>query len=611
MIGIQRRPYAINLAGNSVLYQLYDSEAVIDNTYTFEVKVFFARNEEGLAPAEIATIPLTPFNGVAYIDIADLLNCQLEFYIPNPVTAGAQVTGLQSGKFYIHYRRVSSSNTNTAWNTSEEQNVCNIIKAGVHPYMWKGNNFFINYFPANKPFLTWQQRGRLTALTEPLWLSWLNLNLAGTHSLKVSIQITYTDTTTDTINYPIADPIKQYFIYYLPAGAAMLGLHTLNTAKTIGYWDVFIVDLNGTLLSEIYRYYNDQRNDYNQKFLVYRNSLGGLDTVRIRGVIETSITLDGQDVEMTTDASWSFNTTLPRFDASTPHREMPLYKGDTGYLTKEEQDRLRDLFLNRDIYMAQGGRLLPVKITTKQYKLRATSDKLFSMSVEWMLADSGSLFYTPGISMGDGQNNFINLNDIDLGDGQSNGVCGVNLILTAGAIVEYVGPNATVTFIWTAIGGTAKKLQYKIPGYVTNWTDIAFSSNGFFKYTVLSGVAVTINMRSVCDNDSYGTIATKTIQTGASVTPNSTIRNNTGLPFTYVLLRNGTQICSGTIQPGEYDSFYIGGLSSADYDLQITGVQPASVRMDTGLANKNGQINGQNVHWDNILVNKGITITVS
>lgn len=611
MIGIQRRPYAINLAGNSVLYQLFDSEAVNDTSYTFEVKVLFARYEEGLAPAEIAIIPLTPYAGVAYIDLADLLNSQLAYFTPDLAVGGAQVTGLQGGKFYIHYRRVSNSNTDTAWNTSEEANVCNVIKGGVHPYMWKGNNFFLNYFPTYTPFLTWQQRGRLASLNEPLWLCWLNVNLAGNVALSVAIQVTYTDGTANNTNYSIATPLKQYFIYYLPTGAATLGLQGLQPLKTIWYWDVWVFDTNGQQLTERYRYFTDQRNDYNQKFLLYRNSLGGLDTLRVRGIIETNITLDGQDVEMTSTADWPYNATLPRFDASTPHREMPAYKGDAGYLPKEEQDRLRDLFFNREIYMYQAGRLLPVKLTSKQYRLRATSDKLFSLPIEWMLADAGSYYYTPGVTLGDGQNNFIDLNNVDLGDGQSNGVCGVVLTFSPAVIIQYIGANATVTFEFTAVNGPAKKLQYKIPGYVINWIDIDYQHIGTVSYTVLAGQSITLYMRSVCDDDTYGEIVTKTAQTAASVTPNSTIRNNTGLAFTYTFLRNGVQIITGSLQPGEYDSFYVGS-GIVDYDLQLSGVTPSSAKITTSLLTKNGTISGSNVHWENFTtLTNGITVIVS
>ncbi|THU34255.1 hypothetical protein FAM09_24870 [Niastella caeni] len=602
MIGIQRRPYTINLAGNSILYQLYDSEAVADNSYTFEVKVLFARYEEAAAPVEIAIIPLAPYKGVAFIDLADLLNSQLNFYTPDPATAGAQSTGLHSGKFFIHYRRVSTTNTNTPWNTSEEQSVCNIVKGGVHPYMWKGNNFFINYFPTNKPFLTWQQRGRLASLTEPLWLTWLNTDVAGNVALTVKIQLTYTDATQTTTQYNIAQPLKQFFVYFLPAGVLQLGLQALQANKTIWYWDVWVTNVNDELLTEKYRFQHDQRNDYNQKFLLYRNSLGGLDTVRIRGVIETNIALDGQDIEMTAAADWPFTNTLPRFDASTPHRELPAYKGDAGYITREEQERLRDAFLNREVYMAQGSRLLPVKLLTKQYRLRATTDKLFSLPIEWMLADAGSYYYTPGVSLGDGQNNFIDLNNVDLGDGQSNEVCEIIMLLGA-ATTTYSGANATVNFFYQVPTGTPKKLQYKIPGFITNWTDLTYQPSGILSYTVLAGQSITLYMRTVCQNDGYGPVVMKTVNTTtAGQDANSTVRNHTDIPFSYILTRNGALIAQGSIGPGVYDPIFVPG-GTASYDLELIGIVPSNAILSIGFNEHAGNITGQHVLWNNITSN--------
>lgn len=601
MIGIRRRPYAINLAGNSILYELFDAEVVNDTSYSYEVRVLFSRYEEGAAPAEIAIIPLTPYKGVALIDIKDLLNSQLNYFVPNPGVVGPQGSGLHTGKFFIHYRRISTANTNTAWNTSEEQNICVVVKGGVHPYMWKGNNFFLNYFPANKPFFTWQQRGRMSSLIEPIWLTWFNINYAGNVTLIVKVIVTYVDGSEAQIQYNIAQPLKQFFVYYLPAGANQLGLSGLQV-KTILYWDVWVTNQNDELITEKFRYQHDQKNDYNKKCLLYRNSLGGLDTIRIRGVIETNVTLDGQDIELAAPADWSFGTTLARFDASTPHKELLSYKGDVGYLTREEQERLRDAFINREVYMYQGSRLLPVKLLTKQYRLRGTGDKLFNLPFEWMLADSGSYYYTPGVTLGDGQNNFIDLNNVDLGNGQSNQICEIRVILSAGT-TTYSGGNATVSFNYLVSAGP-KKLQYKIPGFVINWTDLPFTTAGIFKYTVQAGQSITLYMRTVCQNDGYGPIEMKTVNTLTSGhDANTNIRNRTSIQFSYVFKRNGVLISQGSLNPGEYDPVYILG-GTANYEMELIGVSPTkgeiSARGLIGFNEYLGTINGQKINWNNV-----------
>lgn len=581
MIVIRRRPYATNFAGNAVLYELYDADAVNSNEIAFEVRVLFASYESNTAPAEIAIVPLTPFKGVAQIDISNLLNSYLEYYTPLPSISGSQVTGLQTGKFFIHFRRAA---VQAPWDTSEENSTCTVVKGGVNAFHTRNNNFFNIFFPATKPFFTWQLRRRLASLTEPIYLCWLNTTYTDATPLKVKVNITYTDSTTREFSYDVSNPGKKNYCYYLPVGANQLDLETLDPTKTIWYWDVVVSELSGTLASEKFTYELDNRNDYNQQFLLYRNSLGGLDTIRIRGVIETNISLEGQDMEVTSPVDWQFNDgLLPILDSSTPHKETISYKGDTGFLTKEEQDRLRDIFLHREVYTFVAGILTPAKLLTKNYKLRSSIDKLFSLAIEWSVADAGSYHYTP-----------VNVN-VSIG-GQDNTVCNAVINVTAGTTM-YSGSNATVAFNYV-VTGSATGIQYKVPGYVDDWQNIPFALTGVINYTVLAGNNVTINMRTVCSNGTLGVIAMRTVNTSNNGGAfNSTIRNNTSINLSYKLLRNGILIAAGTLDGGAYDGF-VSTAGRSSYELQLEGLQPSTVYITNALGIQTpGEINGSIVKW--------------
>lgn len=587
-IEIKRRPYNINFAGNPVVYTLYDVDAVDNNDITFEVRIMFSRYQEGAAPAEIAIIPLTPYQGTAKVDIAELLNCQLEYYVPDVYANTAQHSGLQTGSFYIHYRSVTIDATNPAWVTSEENSPLNVVKGGISTYAWRNNNFFTTYYPTAKPFLTWQQRGRQAGLNEPLYLAWLNTQYDGSATLLlVNLTVTFTDNTIATRKYDIAE-LKQWHIYYLLAGAFQMQLQVLGVDKTIWYWDVYITDNDGTVITEKYRYQLDGRNDYNDKCLLYRNSLGGLDTLRMRGVIETTINLDGSDIEQAAAADWAFTGTLPAFDASAPYREMPAFKGDAGYLSKDEQERLRDAFLRREVYMYQAGRLLPAKLTTKQYRLRSTADKLFSLPIEWQLADGGSYYYTP--------------ENVDMGTGVGNAVCDARILIQPPTQTVY-DSTTTVQFQFSVLG-TADALQYKFPGFVDDWRTIPFTQLGSVSQTVQNGQSVTLYIRTVCDGNSYGQVVTYVANTQTPIggSGNSIIRNNTAVGFNYFIYRNQTLIGSGTLLSGQYAAFNNTQIGFLFFLVHLVGVQPVAgvLKANGGHTVYNGTITDQDVHFDRI-----------
>jgi hypothetical protein len=388
-------------------------------------------------------------------------------------------------------------------------------------------------------------------------------------------------------------------MYYIPVGATELNLQAITPAQKIWYWQCWLEDtISGGLgiLTEKFILAADGRNDYNQLTIHYRNSLGGIDSVRVRGVIQKNLDYQATVTERSTDPDFGEADILQPLQRTEPATEFLRYKADIGYLAKEEQDRLRDALLNREAWMIRHGRWLPLNIVTGGFELNRSNSMTWNMPIEFEIADSGNEYYTP--------------ESVDLGNASpSSNTCSSSIILSLGGIVV-AGSNSTVTFNY-AVSGTGSGLRWRIPGYVDAWQDIPFASSGSIPYTVATGVQIQLQMQVVCSPGNYGPVASFAIDTEVVGSTNSTIYNETSIGSTFIIRVNGTQVNTGNVSAGSYAGFSFSPVTGADIELELDGVNPAQVDLVIGGITYLGAVAGNFITWINkTTTSAGITLIV-
>lgn len=411
MIEIKKRPYSYNWSGNPAFYELNSLAAAADAEMYFEVEIYFKHVNE-LTFNLLTTLELYPAGGTAKLNIADILNSELDYDVPEFHGNEKLVyeCSSQSGLFYIRYREIDPDGiVDPPWNT-DSGNTLIIVKGGIDYMSFRGDNYWTNYFEVNKPFLTWQRSGRMAGPTERMYLAWLNhIGQATAANIKVRIIVTWTDgTTTQAADQVMSSEVLLVAnaIYFIPCGAAQWGLQALNPAKKIYKWMVQVQDLTDdpVALSEVFTFYHDNNSDYNDVTLHYRNSLGGLDSVRVRGVIEEKLNFDYKEEEKYVEADYYSGKTVSGRRVISNSKETVLYSGDVGHLPKKDQDRLRDMHLQREVWREVRKKWLPVNLVTGNFTQRSSDSNLFSMPVEWTMAHNGDNFYTPAqIDLGDNE----------------------------------------------------------------------------------------------------------------------------------------------------------------------------------------------------------------
>ena len=605
MIVIHKRPYLQNFSGNPIYYELYDNDAVADATLSFQVKVLFMRGD-GSIYEELTPLTLSPFEGSAKIDISPLLHILMEHFMP-PVTDGTTTynSGTASGRFYIHFRTISNTSTTVGWNTTEESFIRWAFKGGVHPFRFRGNAFFTQYVPTQKPFYTWQVRNRLAAINEKIYLHWINLLFgfltAGTVKLKVLI--TYTDNTTATTEYSVPDSNLMGLRYYLPVGATDLNLASITPAKMLWRWEVWLEDVSvGGLgiISERFAYVLDNRKDYNDVQIHYRNSLGGLDTVRLRGVVVKNLDYQLVATQRSAAADFPDGDQLPAIMRTEPAIEQLRYRADIGYLGKEEQDRLRDAMLNREAYIIKWGRFFPINLVQSSFELTRSDAYKWAMPIEFTIADDGASFYTP--------------DNADLGDADpSSNVCASFIVISGHTLfVDSPAAGLTTARINFAVSGGGTGLQWRVPGLVDEWQDIAFAASGYVDYAVASDVEFNFEMRVKCSADNYGAFTSHFVDTDpAPPAANSTIYNETDTTSTFTVKVNGVAVAIGVVPAASYSPFFMPATSGDTVTVELGSISPSEVDLfiiDTIYA---GVVVGNISTWTDVYSTlAGVTITI-
>lgn len=593
-IVVQERPALRNWSGNFCNYKLYSAAAAGDPTIYFEVRLMFRFVSTSFT--EIVRLPFTPVDGVANVNFQYVLDGLLNGGVP--VLQGDEtlptVADEQTGYFFISFREITG--TPTSFDDSEVDFERFIIKGGIDFFKWQGNNYWQNLFDVQKPFLTWQESGRLAGPLERMYLAWLNHTAVSGTDLKALITVHYTDGgATRVINTAFTDIVPGKVIY-IPTGYTQLDLASLEPTRIVYYWVVKVMDHTnpGTPVdvSEEFTYYLDFRQDYNGITLNYRNSLGGLDSLRVRGVVETLLKYENEQQSTVTPANYYTGSKIKPIATLYNNKEMIGWKGDAGWVTKPEQDRLRDALLNREVLWERSLKWVPVLVVSGDFKLRSSEDQLFSFPIEFMLAHQGDRFYTP--------------DDAGLGNTDFNtNVCNGTISGITVTFPDAPGSYTTMQFTCSFAGGNTQ-FTYQVIGIHPN-PITANTSAVPITVTGLTPLAIySLELRALCANGALGKKYVTAFAAAAGL--NSSVKNNTAL-YEVVDVKVDTVVELSTNLPvGNIEVFNYAGSGVHDVQLLTTNGPMSVAVLYCAAGTFYATVSGTQADWTGIDITGGFDI---
>jgi hypothetical protein len=361
------RPYKYAFSRNPIRYSFNITNPASPGS-ALEVELYcFGINETIADAVKVSAIPwLTPNpNGTVDFYCEDFLDAFLEWELPaiptnlGPFAATDPVIAVtkQIKQYYIRYRQITKANPNPDWAT-EEDNPRIVLKGGIAKEKFDRNNFFINYLPAQKPFLTWLPDDHLVGANEQRYLTYFHHSNT-TPDLLLKARVVYLDGTESTraVAFPT---LSESRLFHLPAGLQQLRLYDIEPDKSIWYYDVTVEDAGAVKYANVYRLYADYTNYYNVFSFIYHNSISGIDTMRVRGEVEEDVVITSTEIQQATGGEFS-GQLLPTEFASINASKHEEFKGGCR-LSKHEShaERPAGYTVKRWRLQGLGGRWLRV-----------------------------------------------------------------------------------------------------------------------------------------------------------------------------------------------------------------------------------------------------------
>lgn len=193
-----------------------------------------------------------------------------------------------------------------------------------------------------------------------------------------------------TYQYPQPEStFTQWRVYCIPISPQVVFAVAPSKPKR---FELDATACGGTIIDAVV----DYRPGYEYRQLVYRNSLGGLDTIMLRGAHQDEATYDRQQASLTNFPDQYFDRRLKAAVVSIRATETITIKANTGFVPKWKVDSLRDLFLSEEVYEVMGGRLIPVSVISNKANLYRKDDNLFSVELEYQPSNPSRQYSQPG-----------------------------------------------------------------------------------------------------------------------------------------------------------------------------------------------------------------------
>jgi len=310
-----------------------------------------------------------------------------------------------------------------------------------------------------KRFLTWAPVVKTTGKTQMEKLSFFLCGNNHPYSYRLAVRVKYTDGS--YYSYYASDSHSHSAPALIEAmvGFNQLGLGNMDHTRDVESWEVWLEDINENTISEVRKFILDTDVYENERTFLFRNSFGRYDTIRFLGVAEFTVAYERIAGQVLSDeVITSFNPPMKNFEAW----ETQSFKADSGFISREMRDYMREFLISTEAYEVVQGLLFPIFLKSAKISPFATDGVyLYNLQVEYDRAYNDQYF--------SGQFKPINMINTD------------DLTQGVGVIYEY--SDDTTFFGYPAIGTTSetedtwriKRIQKTVVNgktkYIVKWAD--------------------------------------------------------------------------------------------------------------------------------------------
>lgn len=270
------------------------------------------------------------------VDLENIVSPLLSFELKDTSDAYRQSSIVR--RFKVDIAEVGASGT-FSWTFS-------VLRAGIDHFA----DSAVNFLKAN--FLTWQPTVKPVTYYTPEFLTYYAVvDSVVRCKAYVDANGKYDETTLTMAN------LSNGSVWTVPVQYAIIAG---KLGKLPSYYDVWVEDASGTRLTYIQRYYASDIRSEEEQWVLFENSLGGIDTFRAYGDSENTAKHTHSVVEIENESE--------EFRVDT-ERE---FKKNTGFLSRDERKWLLDFFpsLGKYLYVDAGIRRIVVTDSDVTWKAK-------------------------------------------------------------------------------------------------------------------------------------------------------------------------------------------------------------------------------------------------
>jgi len=273
----------------------------------------------------------------------------------------------QALRFYVRYAEKWDQQVQTLYTAA----TCTALMGGLSKlketeFAAYGTTFY-QMLTEDKFFLTWQPVTKRTSLNAPERLYYFAPS-AGQIYIRSKVYF-YDGTTANVlIGYHYA---LSKTVYEIDCS----GIVFPSATSPIEKYEIWLSDIDENILSEIRTFIIDHTFYRNEQHFIFRNSLGGYDTVRCTGRLKRQGEIDRETFTDDDNYRHSLNNVM----------EIT-YTAETGSISAEMFRWLDDLMLSKEAWWLTGGRALPVIITNKKSTELVDDQRRFNISFDFSLS---------------------------------------------------------------------------------------------------------------------------------------------------------------------------------------------------------------------------------
>jgi hypothetical protein len=257
----------------------------------------------------------------------------------------------------------------------------------------KNNTSWYSQLTMNHKFLTWHPGNKKTAVYDIQKLYYMvHTYLPGnicSDNLYLYAGLNYSLNGVNYTSVIFKEPIfaAKHDVIEICCGYSKLGLDVnaaaLPSGSLVTSYDVFLKDNAGSVVSEVFNFILDT--DYYEFYrqFIFRNSFGMYETVRFTGVKEINTSYENSVNDYMRMPGFTERDPDSKKFAST---EKAKHVINTGYITAEELDWMRELFLSKEVYEIQDDLLYPVIITGDSALVSRDDNTLHNHQIEYEYA---------------------------------------------------------------------------------------------------------------------------------------------------------------------------------------------------------------------------------